>query len=495
MKTLAIEIINKKYLFFLFITALFIRSLVFYFYIDPGYRYNQPDTKDYHVCAINMAQGKGMKYYNSDQPIFWRTPGYPFLLAPFYYLFSQDGKTLNYHKKTHQIFLWLQILICSLLPILIFFLALLITNNILLSWISAIISTVHLGFVISSTYLMTDAFATLLFLLFIYFLFKALPIYQKSTTSNLITKNLIFSALSLSALTWLRPMGIYLSFFVIILIAIHHITWPKKARNILIFILIFFGTISPWYIRNYNLTGKLFFCPLWGPYTLTFLVPKTYQRLTGKPLIPCINKFLFEAKKAFDKDVAQKKAQNSPYISCKELICAEIANPLIKAHPFYFLLDWTIEIIKTTCDLYSGHLVNFARNDFFKEPPVEFLGEKLRDCLYREKLPTWMRIIAWVEGLFHFLLLLGILGGIFSFILLPLFYGVKKSNKKRLNRWIKVGIFITLVIGMTGGFGYARLRLPVEALIIILALDFWLWLGNTYYNKKLHTWFFTMPLP
>ena len=38
--------------------------------------------------------------------------------------------------------------------------------------------------------------------------------------------------------------------------------------------------------------------------------------------------------------------------------------------------------------------------------------------------------------------------------------------------WFKLLFFTAAIIGMTGGFGYARLRLPVEPLLIILALTF-----------------------
>lgn len=482
---------SNKHMLLLFLSAFILRSILFYFYIFPSYRYNQPDTKDYHICAISLADGNGMKYYKSERPIFWRTPGYPLLLAPFYkYFATTDEVQLIHYRNAHWLFLWLQIFICSFLPVIIFFLALLLTKNIILSWIASFLSVFHLGFTLSSTYLMTDGLTCIFFLLFLFYFYRSisLPFEEKKESGTI--KNICVAALSLSICTWLRPMGIYVSFVSAFLILISQFSWKKKFQILALFLTLFFGSLSPWYIRNYMLTGSVFFCPLWGPYTLTFLVPKIYQRLNSNtiPLTQCIKKFLKEAHYASQKDIKEKQLSGSPFVSCKELICAQIAQPWIINHPWYFILDWTIEIIKTTCDLYSGHLVNFVRNNFNTEPPVEFLNEKLKDCLYREKMSFGMRVICWVEAFFHLSILFALFAGLFFFVFVPLFQITKHSEeeKKRLAFWLKTGIFIALIIGMTGGFGYARLRLPVEALMIILALDFYQWLfsGTFVYTSK-----------
>ncbi len=54
--------------------------------------------------------------------------------------------------------------------------------------------------------------------------------------------------------------------------------------------------------------------------------------------------------------------------------------------------------------------------------------------------------------------------------------GNKNFRRKFLALWMGCGIMMGAVLCQTGGFGYARLRLPIEPLIILLGLVFWYWL-------------------
>jgi len=50
--------------------------------------------------------------------------------------------------------------------------------------------------------------------------------------------------------------------------------------------------------------------------------------------------------------------------------------------------------------------------------------------------------------------------------------------------WLKAGVMIAAVLGMTGGFGYARLRMPVEPLLVLLSLTFWYYFCYKKTNKE-----------
>lgn len=67
-----------QHLCFIYAAALLIRALVFGGYVQHEERYRQADTNDYHFCAVGMKAGSGMHRFDTLQPIFWRTPGYPF---------------------------------------------------------------------------------------------------------------------------------------------------------------------------------------------------------------------------------------------------------------------------------------------------------------------------------------------------------------------------------------------------------------------------------
>jgi hypothetical protein len=97
-----------------------------------------------------------------------------------------------------------------------------------------------------------------------------------------------------------------------------------------------------------------------------------------------------------------------------------------------------------------------------------------------------MRLLCWFELLFSFLIWIGLIGGLWLFLLAPL---IQKNNPIKHNitaLWIKCGLLIGGFLLQTGGFGYARLRMPIEPLMIILSLTFWYWLLKHRLKDKLN---------
>jgi len=96
-----------------------------------------------------------------------------------------------------------------------------------------------------------------------------------------------------------------------------------------------------------------------------------------------------------------------------------------------------------------------------------------------------MRFIIYLEIIFEILKWIGLLLGAFFFMLFPLIkrFNVSDTIKQNGLLWLKISPMIGAFIIMTGGFGYARLRLPVEALMIMLSLTFWYWLINKTYKR------------
>jgi len=130
------------------------------------------------------------------------------------------------------------------------------------------------------------------------------------------------------------------------------------------------------------------------------------------------------------------------------------------------------EVIKTTFDLYASQLVSFANNSFMWDPLEEFLGEKIQLALYKQPMPFWMRAIAWSEFLFTIFLWIILLIGLVQFWVVPLIkrFEVSSETKALAALWFKCLFLTGGILFMTGGFGYARLRLPIEPLLWILAL-------------------------
>ena len=150
--------------------------------------------------------------------------------------------------------------------------------------------------------------------------------------------------------------------------------------------------------------------------------------------------------------------------------------PLIIQYPHYFIYDWFVQNIKTTFDLYSYQLVAIANNAYYYDPVEEFLTGKSCGLFMGTTVTNSSRTIAWVEFFFMLALWFALLGGLWCFMLKPLWHKNSTSFIFAMQRlWFISVLIIAAPIAMTGVFGYARLRLPIEPLIIILALSFWYW--------------------
>lgn len=443
----------------IFLSAFIIRALIMQLCIAPNQFYKQPDSADYHMGALCIATGHGMHRFDRDEPIFWRTPGYPVCLSFFYKFFGIKSYAFEPNAHAQQALIWFQILISSLIPLLIFALARIMTRNYLIALISAWISVFHPGFVLASVYLLTEGLALFFFYLFLIGLYTLLFSEIKKHAWIII----LLSALSLSAYTWMRPMGEFVAIFsTFLLILCMRTTWKKSTINAAAFAFIFFATLAPWYARNHELTGEWFFCPTLGTYLNVFAVPKILRRTTGKPLLECHqiarDKATIETKKKMRFLRGTKKHVSNN-------VCKLVAYPIIAQHPCYFAYDWIMETVKTTFDLYSYQIVSMANGSYFYDPIEEFLPDKIEACLYKEKMPTYARAVCWIEFIFQIVLWIGIFGGLWMFV-------IHQNELRRL--WLISLALITSVIGMTGGFGYARLRLPIEPLAIILSLTFFI---------------------
>ncbi len=529
---------NFKKFFILFLVTFLIRGSVFYFYIQHEERYHQADSMDYHAGALFIALGHGMYNPQADRPIFWRTPGYPAYLAAFYNFFGITDANFEGNAKAQKASIWVQIILSSFLPILIFYLALILLDSLFIAWASAWISVFHIGFILSSTYILTEGLATIFFVAYLICFFSALrtshpsilsfSLFQSSKehsgraikeqnhghdpartectsqpygktgvskysgTNNL--RCLISAAIVLAIYTWIRPMGQTLAIVSIVLLLFSagntgklKNSWKKRVSNSAIFFTIFFLLISPWYIRNHNLTGQYFFFPVFGPYLTCFCAPKIHAKVNNLELAES-HKILTRLGGHFTyQAMLENQNSNSPYYICPEIACLPAAMPLIKEHPFLFARDWIVEVCKTTFDLYSSQLVAFATNCYKFDALIEYLDEKIKACIYSQPLPIWMRIIAWLELIFSILLWIGIFFGILLFMLVPLFTGKlkKPENWDTATIWLQTGIIFIASVIVTGGFGYARLRLPVEPLIIIMSLSFWRYIYSKLQNRKL----------
>ena len=467
----------------LVILAFILRAATFFFYVQHNERYHQPDSNDYHTGAVTLGVGKGFTKPNG-QPVFWRTPGYGWYLSWFYKYYGIKSSAFEKNTDAQKAALWVQILLSSCIPVIIFFLILTLINSLTIAWITAWISVFHLGFVLASTFLLTESLALIFFYLFLIFFYKSFRVIGEEPNGKSWIKNLIIAALFLGITTWIRPMGEFVAIACCILILLFaQDNWKLKLKKISLFFCIFYLTIVPWCIRNYQWSGKWFYTPMMGTYLNVFIAPKVLRDVHNIPL-----QKTWELQQKAASQQALKSfpaAQQSGKALVLEYEAGKVALPIIIAHPFLAAYEWMKEVFKTAFDIYSSQLVAFANETFKWDPLEEFLFEKIALALYKQPMALWMRLICWLDFIFTLLLWIGIFAGMVVFWLIPLCkkFNVPSSIKAMGGLWLKSMFLIGSIIFMTGGFGYARLRLPVEPLMIMLSLTFWL-RNSHILNKK-----------
>ena len=468
---------NKKNLAILFLVSFLVRAAAFQFYVGHNERYRQPDSSDYNNCASNISMGMCMHKMTTLEPIFWRTPGYPLFLAMFQKLVGFTSPQFSANHTAHHAAIWMQIFLSSLVPIFIFFLIYFLTQILSIAWIASWIWALHFGPILASTYLLTEALAIFFLIPFFLFFYKSFTTFGEPKRKVRWAKNMALAGLFLGIATWIRPMGEFVSVVVAILIfCLDQASWKIKFKKVALFFLVFLAITGPWYLRNYKITEKIFFCPMFGPYLNSFCAPRILRDVTKIPLEKCHALLGREANERAQADdiEAYKKGKRS----CKHKVALGVALGVIKRHPFLLVYNWMKEVFNTTFDLYASQLVEFARNTFTYDLMEEFLLTKWKDCIYKQAVPIWMRILVFLEIIFELLKWIGLLCGAWIFLLVPLLkrFRISADRKKMGALWLKTAPMIGAFIFMTGGFGYSRLRLPIEPLMIMLSLSWWYWI-------------------
>lgn len=468
-----INAISLKQATALVLCSFVLRTLVMLFFVQPNMYYKQADSRDYHNCALGISLGTGMHRIDTKDPIFWRTPGYPWYLSFFYSWCGLKSAEFEKNSAAQSMALWVQIFLASFIPLILFYLGYICTHNIWISHALAWISVIHPGLVLASSFFLTEGLALIFFFLFLLFFFKL--IFPQKDQKNWI--DLLVAVGSLSIYTWMRPMGEFVGYFSALFLFFASVgSLKKRLFQTFLFGTLFFATLFPWYYRNYQLTNEWFFCPTIGTYLNVFNAPKILRRTTGKPLTECHKILGRQAGLAVMKE-RKKLAGTGLHVSNNA--CKSVSMPICINHPWYFIYDWIVECLKTTFDLYSYQLVAMANDSYWYDPIEEYLPDKIADCLWKERIPIASRVISWLEFISAILIWIGAAGSFWLYVI-----RCKKYGTQFVKLWLLSIAMGGLCIGMTGGFGYARLRLPVEPLLLILSLIFWHWL--LYTKKDLH---------
>lgn len=444
------------------VCAAVLRAAVLYWYIAPGHYYMQPDSNDYHTSAMSIALTDSMTYLGTDRPIFWRTPGYPFFLAPWYQSYGISSYEVKKNYHAHIGALWVQVILSSLIPCILMYLAYLLTASAGISLLTGIIIALHPGFVLASTFLLAEGPSLLFFMIFLVFFFTML---LRRTVSPWL---IIGGVLSLGVFTWMRPVGECVALMAaLLLLCFGKGSWKKTATQSALWMLLFFATLTPWYMRNYRLTGEIFFCPTFGIYCNAFCAPKIVARIDGTTFEDAWKKCQRHAH-----EVITRRYINEGQKGISPTWIKDACVPIIMAHPFYFVWDWVVQVWKTTFDLYTYQLVAIDNNTYFSDPLIEYLGEKIYACTLSPQTPMHIRMLGIIELMCAVLMWIGLITGLYAHCIQHIVHRNWTALRSRESIiWISAALLSMFTVGLSGGFGYARLRLPIEPLLIILGMS------------------------
>jgi hypothetical protein len=430
---------HKKFLLFLFLVAFIIRAFFLNFFLGENRKYFTFDSAIHHDVACNIMHGNGILRADGT-PNFWRVPGYAFFLSVCYKLFGGNEVYA----------MWLHLFLSSFLPLLAFFLSLsLFPAKILLAKVASMYSAIHLGYVLFSGLMMTES----LFCLF--FFFFLILFLQK--------KYLFVSGICLGIATLIRPIGHYVLVLLAIMIFLERVTVGEKLKHIGKIFLGWFIVVFSWLLRNFLLTGYLFFHTLPGNHFLYYVAVPIDMSIHG-----CSSKKSSE--RVFGKlsELIQKKEKKERRLLMEIercMLAEKLAQSYMLKRPFLTIKNAIYNMIKTCVSFHSSHIL--AISDYFPQWCYE-KGMTWWNMLKKYLIPPidniYLKIIIWLEVFFSFFIMLGFLLGLYNACV----------NRILFFTMLRVLPVMVLMIFLTFASGISRLRLPIEVFLIIFSINFWL---------------------
>jgi len=507
---------HKRFLLGLFFCALIVRLLFFFLFTRHGENYLiYFDSAQYQNLAQQIADGKGIT--NSDGTAqFYRLPGYSLFLASFYKLFD-SGETYA---------LLVQIILASLIPILIFLLSsMLFPTQLVVAKVSSTIAAIHVGFVLYAGMIATETLFTIFFLGFLLCLFSALARYSPYYFFG--------AGVLLGCASLIRPVGHFVLMVTVVVLVLRKfferdnesVAWiPGQARDdgssksldkfqpnkinknpiltrvlskieklfqdlisshkrsvvvpgltrdpgktpgqnprkkIFLFLIGWLSIVSWWLVRNYLLTGFIFFHTLPGLHFLQYSATKIVMNTEDCSYVQARKQLLDEWQSIIKTREKQLYRSLNEYEKCR--VGEELTMSYLQARPLLAIKHATIEMLKTCCALYSAQIIISDTGKWPDYSKGVSFWSKMKRFLLPELNHTYLIPVIYWDIILTFLIVLGF----FGFIILCLF------DKGLFGIALKIIPFMGLMIFLTVAYGCARLRLPIEPLLIILASYWW----------------------
>ena len=442
----------------LFLIAALVQVLFFYCFLYGNATVTMFDSGHYHTAAISLL--KNGCYVSADgAPLFYRLPGYSVFLAALYALVG-----VNVWKA-----LLLQILLAATIPLLIKRFVLVLTQRSDLARITSWLSVIAPGYMIFSGLLLTDMLFAWLFLCFCIALLRMIN--RGGALSASAGAGFLLGVLSL-----VRPVGhLLLPFLLLFILFFLQASWVRKFTAAAALGGVWALVAGSWLLRNFLLTGFVFFHTLPGPHFINHVAVRVASM--GKDV-------MYDQAKGDVYRQLQEKTDASTKSSGKQLseiercqLFEREAVAIIKQYPKEFMYLSIINCIKTACALYSSELLVIDAQGYLPSYDRKGLVSAVKRFLWPTVRNHWIIAVIYFEIL---LLLLTIFGA----CLAAMRHWRCFFNPRVMLVLGLIGFFI----GISFACGYARLRLSVELFYLLAAAyalnDLWLWRKSYVFSDK-----------
>jgi len=419
-----------------------------------------PDSTQYYDIAKQLMQGNGFAG-NDEKPQMYRLPGYPLFIAAGLLCGGIDCV------------LWLQLLLSCLIPLLIFLLArVLFPLAPTVAYVATVLSCLHAGFIIYAGMLTSETLCMIFLLLFFITCLPCLAPPWCTQQMKCSWWRLFVAGALLGLASLIRPIGLYAIVVTALLGLCSRGSWIARCTNVFGIVCGWCAVVTPWLIRNFLLTGSIFFHTLPGLHFLQYSAASVIMERdhcaygTVRPML------LAQWQAAI---AEQEKEQGCSLNDYQRCCCAEsLAYGYLKQYPWLTIKTSAIQIAKTCCGLYCAQPLLSDAGTWPDYTEKTTLWQKMLRFLQPQTRSFWLiPLIYWEIGMW-FLLLLGLL-----WCLVATWY-----DRHLRCVVLQVLPLMLMFVGITLAYGCARLRMPIEPFIIIFSVVGWLWICGMLQSTK-----------
>ena len=424
----------------IFLIALLVRASLLIHILDYPKVTIQPDSRMYLSLAEGIRNHGTLCYAGEpERPAVYLMPGYPLFLAFVLWLFGGSLFAV----------VTIQIILDSLSCVLIYYLGESIWKG--TGMIGGVLASLNMGMITYSHFILNDS-------LFV-FIFLVLLIVIQRYLNEPTWKIGVFLGVGLGFAALIRPVIVYFPFFIAPFFFIYLIR--KKNLSILsaggsagLLVVVFILSLSPWMIRNYIHYGRFKLTAQSGEHLLQYVVPFVWQYSKGIPFIEGMKK----ASKAFSEKSGEEGIdleRIGPFEKSDRQV--KMAIEYLKEEPKGAIIKaWLFGMAK---NLFSPAIIDFSYLLDIERPHFFYTEGK---ALFER---GW-NFIRNMRGFFGW----AVVGSLVILIvtrfiqLWGFFLMLRKKKWEALFCFLIISYFLII----SGPVGYAKYRLPIEPILIIL---------------------------